>query len=125
MNRRGFTLIEVMVALVILAIVLLGTAQLTTRQVHTVATSAQLQSAVELAESRVAKIEADPNYAKLESLYVATENTFATYPGFSRQTAITHTGGTGLANDYKKATVTVTGPGIITPVTRTVTVAAP
>jgi len=125
MNRSGFTLIEVMVALVILAIVLLGTAQITTRQVHTVATSAQLQSAVELAESRIAKIETDPNYAALESLYVATENSFASYPGFTRTTAITHTGGTGQTNDYKKATVTVNGPGLLTAVTRTVTVAAP
>jgi hypothetical protein len=40
-------------------------------------------------------------------------------------TAIVRTGGVGLANDYKKVTVTVTGPGITTAITRTVTVAAP
>jgi prepilin-type N-terminal cleavage/methylation domain-containing protein len=123
MTTRGFTLIEVMVALVILAIVLLGTAQITTRQIHTAATSGQLQSAIELAESRVSKIEADPNYPALESLYVATETSFPTYPGFQRVTAILHV--TSSSNDYKRATVTVTGPGLLTPVTRTVTRAAP
>jgi hypothetical protein len=36
-----------------------------------------------------------------------------------------HFGGVGQPNDYKKITVTVSGPGLLAPVARTVTVAAP
>ena len=46
-------------------------------------------------------------------------------PGFSRHTDIVHFGGVGQPNDYKKITVTVSGPGLLAPVSRTVTVAAP
>jgi prepilin-type N-terminal cleavage/methylation domain-containing protein len=125
MTRRGFTLIEVMIALVILAVVVLATAQLTTTMVHTVVTSQQQDAAVELAQSRLAQIRADPGYAGLEGTYVATETTFPTLPGFSRRTQILHIGGVGLPLDYKRITVTVNGPGLLVPVTRSVTVAAP
>jgi prepilin-type N-terminal cleavage/methylation domain-containing protein len=125
MTRRGFTLIEVMIALVILGVVVLGTAQMTARMVHTVATSGQQDAATELAQSRIAKIQVDPNYPGLEGLYVATESSFPTLPGFTRTTAIVHDSGGAPPQDYKKITVTVTGPGLLVPVTRTVTVAAP
>jgi len=124
-TQRGFTLIEVMVAVVILSVVLLGTAQLTTGMVHTAATSGRQDAAIELAQSRVARIQADPNYATLEKMYVATEIGFPSLPGFSRHTDVVHYGGVGQPNDYKKITVTVSGPGLLAPVSRTVTVAAP
>jgi prepilin-type N-terminal cleavage/methylation domain-containing protein len=125
MTRRGFTLIEVMVALVILAAVLLATAQLTTTMVHTVVTSGPQDAGVELAQGRLAQVQADPNYATLEGIYVATETSFPTLPGFTRRTQILHIGGIGLPLDYKRITVTVSGPGLLVPVTRSVTVAAP
>ncbi len=124
-SARGFTLIEVMAALVILSVVLLGTAQLTTGMVHTAATSGRQDAAIELAQSRIARIQADPNYATLEKMYVATEIGFPALPGFSRHTDVLRYGGVGQPNDYKKITVTVSGPGLLAPVSRTVTVAAP
>src|SRR5690242_16884147 len=113
MTRRGFTLIEVMIALVILMVVVMGMAQLTATMTHSVTTGGQQQAAVELAEGRVAQIQADPNYPALESLYVATESSFPTLPGFTRQTVILHDTGTAAArHDWKRATITVQGPGL-------------
>ena len=123
---RGFTLIEVMIALVILMVVILGMGRLTATMSHTVATGGQQQAAVELAEGRVAQIQADPDYPALESLYVATETSFPTLPGFTRQTVILHDSGTAAQkHDWKKVTVTVQGPGLLVPVSRTITRGAP
>lgn len=112
-------------ALVILLGVILGVAQITARMVHTVATSDQQLTAVQLAESRLEQIRLDPDYTDLETTYNGTETSFPTLTGFTRTTVITHVGGTGKAQDYKKITVTVNGPGVGTPVSRSVTVGAP
>jgi prepilin-type N-terminal cleavage/methylation domain-containing protein len=125
MNRRGFTLIEVMLALVIFMVVLLGVGQMTASMVHTVATSERQEAAVQLAHDRLALVQATPRYAALESLYVATETTFPTLPGFTRVTQVVRSGGPGQPMDHKTVTVTVTGPGLLVPVSRTITVAAP
>ena len=122
-DRRGFTLIEVLLALSILAVVMVGFVSTTGRAVHVAATSDREQAAIQLATDRAEQVRSDPNYAKLDSLYQATESSFPTLPGFTRTTQIVRT--TAGANDYKRITVTVTGPGLSAPVTRTVTVAAP
>jgi prepilin-type N-terminal cleavage/methylation domain-containing protein len=125
MRRAGFTLVEVMVALVILLGVVLGIAQVTARMVHTVATSDVQLTAVQLAEDRLAQVQLDPDYADLEANYATTESTLPGEPGFTRTTAIVHFGGAGQPQDYKKVTVSVTGPGLLAPITRTVAVGAP
>jgi prepilin-type N-terminal cleavage/methylation domain-containing protein len=122
-NRRGFTLIEVILALTILLVVMMMLANTTGKTVHTAATSANQEAAIQLAMDRVEQVRADPNYAGLDTAYAKTETTFPTLSGFKRVTAITRT--TSGNNDYKRITVTVTGPGLLVPVVRTVTVAAP
>lgn len=124
-TRGGFTLIEVILALTILLVVMVMLANTTGKTVHTAATSANQAAAMQLAMDRVDQVRADPNYAGLDSAYVRTETKFPTLPGFTRVTRIVRTGGAGLPNDYKKVTVTVTGPGVAPAVVRTVTVAAP
>lgn len=124
-NRSGFTLIEVILALTILLVVMMMLANTTGKTVHTAATSANQEAAIQLAMDRVDQVRADPNYARLDSVYARTETSFPTLSGFTRVTSIVHTGGPGLPNDYKKVTVTVSGPGLLAPVVRTVTVAAP
>jgi prepilin-type N-terminal cleavage/methylation domain-containing protein len=124
-NQRGFTLVEVILALTILLVVMMMLANTTGKTVHTAATSANQQAAIELALDRVEQIRVDPNYDGLEAAYAKTETGFPTLPGFSRTTTIVRTGGTGQPNDFKKVTVSVTGPGITAAITRTVTVAAP
>lgn len=110
-------------ALTILAVVMVGFVSTTGRAVHVAATSDREHAAIQLATDRVEQVRSDPNYPKLDSLYAATEASFPTLPGFTRTTRIVRT--TAGANDYKRITVTVTGPGLAVPVTRTVTVAAP
>ena len=124
-DRRGFTLVEIMVALVILCVVILGFASTTGRFLNQVTTSTQQANAIQLAEDRIEMIRIDPNYGGLDTLYGKTETTFPTLPDFARNTTVVRTGGPGQPNDYKTITVTVTAPGLLPPVSRTVTVAAP
>lgn len=124
-DRRGFTLIEVILALTILLVVMMMLANTTGRTVHIAATSANQQSAIQLAMDRVDQIRADPMYDGLDSSYARTETGFPSLPGFTRRTDIVRVGGVGQASDFKRITVTVTGPGVVPAVTRTVTVAAP
>jgi len=124
-NQRGFTLIEVILALTILLVVMMMLATTTGKTVHIATTSANQNAAIQLAIDRVEQVRADPQYDGLDSMYAKTETTFPTLSGFTRVTSIVRTGGVGQPNDYKKVTVTVTGPGVSPAVVRTVTVAAP
>lgn len=124
-SKQGFTLVEVMIALVILMVVVVGFMSTSSRLMHTVAVNDRQESAIRLAYDRIEMVRLDPRYTKLESLYVATETSFPTLPGFSRVTAMALVGGPGQPTDYKKVTVTVSGPGLLAPVKRTTTVAAP
>jgi hypothetical protein len=105
--------------------VLMMLATSTGKTVHTVATSSAQEAAIELAMSRIEQIRAEPQYGAIDSLYAATETGFPSLPGYTRVTKVVRVGGTGLPNDYKKITVTVTGPGVTPPVSRSTTVAAP
>ena len=124
-SKRGFTLVEVMIALVILMVVVVGFMSTSSRLMHTVAVNDRQEAAIRLAYDRIEMVRLDPRYTKLESLFVATETSFPTLPGFTRVTAMSLVGGPGQPTDYKKVTVTVTGPGLLAPVKRTTTVAAP
>jgi len=124
MNReRGFTLIEVILALSILLVVMMMLASTTGRALHTAATTQSQQTAIQLAMDKIDQVRNDPNYVGLAA-YAGTDTTFTGLPGFRRVTTVVQTGGQNQRDDYKKITVVVTGPGI-TPVSRTVTVAAP
>ena len=123
-RERGFTLIEVILALTILLVVMMMLASTTGRALHTNATTQSQQTAIQLAMDKIDQVRNDPNYDGLEVAYAKTDTTFTGLPGFRRVTTIVRTGGQGLPNDYKKVTVVVSGPGI-TPVSRSVTVAAP
>jgi prepilin-type N-terminal cleavage/methylation domain-containing protein len=124
-SRRGFTLIEVILALTILLVVLLLLATSTGRTVHTAATASSQEAALELAMDRIESIRADPRYDVIDTLYAKIETSFPTLPGYTRTTRIVRVGGIGQANDYKRITVTVTGPGLTVPLARSTTVAAP
>lgn len=123
--RSGFTLIEIMIALVILAIVVIGMSSMTGNFLHQVTVDDITVSAIALADDRIETILMDPDYPGLDSAYVGTESGFPGLPGLTRVTAISRIGGTGQAQDHKRIVVSVAGTGLRAPVKRSATVAAP
>ena len=122
-DQRGFTLIELIIAVGLLMLVVLGMATTTVRFVRLVAESDWRATAIELADDRIQLIAMDPDYDQLEAKYSGTESGFSTLDGVTRETHIVHLGG--LGQDFKRITVTVIVPGLEQPVTRSVTVGAP
>jgi prepilin-type N-terminal cleavage/methylation domain-containing protein len=124
-SEKGFTLVEVMMALVILSVVMLGLAAATGSMVVRVTESGRRTEAMQLAEDRVARIQIDPSYDDLASRYEVVEDSIPGHPELVRETEIEHLGGPGAAMDHKIVTVRVTGSGLPSPVARTVAVGAP
>jgi prepilin-type N-terminal cleavage/methylation domain-containing protein len=127
MNTRGVTLVEVIIAMVILTGVLLGMGAFAVNFTRVVARSDARTIAVNLAEQRISDVRATPNYSGLEAAYNGTETSLTGFPGYTRVTNIVHTGGPRptFTNDYKTVTITVSTPALKTAVTKTVVVAAP
>jgi prepilin-type N-terminal cleavage/methylation domain-containing protein len=125
--ERGLTLIEVIIAMVILTTVLLGMASFAVRFTRSVQQSDARTIAVELASQRISEVRSSPNYSGMETTYNGTEATISGFSGYSRTTQIVRTGGPRPTNqqDYKTVTVSVTAPGVATPIKKTVIVAAP
>jgi len=123
--RDGFTMVEVIVALVILAVVVLGVstsaATLTTTAVNAELSATALYSV----EDRLARIQLDPRYAALDSLYAGTEIDVLDAPGFNRTTVIDHVLENDPPLDYKVVTVVVEGPLLASPFSRRIIIAAP
>ena len=123
-DKAGFTLIEVMIALVILTIAALSLMRMSAKMIRSVTDDRVRTLAAASADARIGVIRSWPTYSTLDAQYAGTEtNTPST--GLSRVTTIVHTGGIGQANDYKRVTVTVSGTGLATSVARTITIAAP
>ena len=121
---RGFTLIEVMIAITILAIVILSVMNATGQMIRLVTDDRVRTVASSAADAQVALARQWPDYLSLDSAYAGVE-TDTPEPGWTRATTITRIGGQGQPDDYKRVTVVVTGPGLPQPVTRSITVAAP
>lgn len=124
-GRAGFTVVEMIVALVILSVAVLGLAGSATRLTTAAATAEVRAQAVSSADDRIGRIEMDRRYTLLDSLYEAVENGVPG-PGFVRSTTVEHIQVTTPDTlDYLMVTVNVTGPGLASPVKRTLVVAAP
>jgi len=121
MNRRGFTLIEIMISLVLLSIAILGMATATGGFMHVVTVGQARAAATQLAEQRIELIQMDPNYASIDTTYAKTETSF---PGLTGYTRITTVEAIKDTLDYKRVTVRVITPTADT-IKRTVIVAAP
>jgi prepilin-type N-terminal cleavage/methylation domain-containing protein len=122
-GERGFTLIEVIIALTILLVVMVGLVTMTGKTTNIAATSDRQEAAVQLASDRLDQVRSNPDYAGLDTTYGGTESSFPTLPGFTRTTLLVRT--LSSTQDFKRVTVTVSGPGVNPAVSRTVTVAAP
>jgi prepilin-type N-terminal cleavage/methylation domain-containing protein len=122
MNRRGFTLIEIMIALVILAIAILGMATATAQFMHVVTVGNTRAAATQLAQQRIEQVLMDPNYSAIDTAYGKTETNFPGMTGYVRITTIQWVKD---SLDYKRITVRVIPPTGKDTVKRTVMVAAP
>jgi prepilin-type N-terminal cleavage/methylation domain-containing protein len=123
--RNGMTLIEVMMAITILAIATLSIAGFMGKFAHIVAVSDVKNTANELASQRLEDVKNSPRYSAIDSLYPGTVALATPYVGYTRATLVTHTGGgTSDLYDYKTITVVVSNPRLSVPVERTTIVAA-
>lgn len=123
--RKGMTLIEVMMAVMILATAMLSIAGFMGKFAHIVAVSDVKNTANELASQRLEEIKNAPRYSAIDTLYPGTVALGTPYAGYTQQTLVTHTGG-GPSDlyDYKTVTVRVLNPRLGTPIKRTTIIAA-
>ena len=119
----GFTLIEVMIALVILSAVLLTLAAATSRYLSIIAKNRIRIQAGAVADARIATIRVAPNYATLVAQFDGTLPNVP-FQGYTRQTRVIRVG-EGTTADRTGVVVTIVGPQLPTPVIRYTTVAAP
>ena len=126
-RRGGFTLVEVVVAMLILGSALLGMALFVSGMAHSATNSRLLGVANELAADRIETIKTSTSYATLGADYQGTETSIpgGNFAGFTRQTIIQHVGG-GVADsvDYKVVTVIVFNPVISDTVRKTTVIAS-
>lgn len=127
-REGGFTLVEVMVALVILAVAVLGMAA-SAGVLGRYSAEAQVRAlATQAVQDRISLVKVDPRYAELETLYAGVENDLVGLDGYTRETTVTRveqktsSGGT---LDYKVITVVVSGEHLSAPLSRRFTVGAP
>lgn len=127
-REEGFTLVEMMIALVILTVAILGVAGSTSRMSVRAAETELRSMAIQAVEDQVALVSMDPRYGKLDSIYSGTESNPAGLDGFSRATdlsTVTVTLPSGKTVSYQKLTVTVSGPRLDESVGRAVVLGAP
>ncbi len=125
MQRRGFTLVEMLLAIVILAIILASVARYTGQYLHTVTVSTTRTAAAEVARERIGLVDMDPSYTTLSATWTGTQTGFPGYPGMTRTTSVSRVTGVAPRRDYTIVTVRVTEPTMGAPIDVTTVVASP
>lgn len=125
--REGFTLVEVLLAVVLLSFMVMGFQAATGTIIHHGVQSDREGVAVQVARDRLDVIRLDPRYERLKGAYEESNTSVPSHPGLKRTTIIEHTDQTTATGvlDYYTITVRVTGSGLRQPVSRTIVVAAP
>ncbi|MEK7401262.1 MAG: hypothetical protein AABZ80_02750 [Gemmatimonadota bacterium] len=118
------TLIEVLVALILLAGVLLSLGRFSAGLARTTGTARLLATATQLVSDRIGTVKGAPRYSAIESLYVATEVSVSGFQDFKRTTMVTRIGGQPTDSiDYKIITVEVSNPSLSKPVRKSTVIA--
>ena len=122
-ERRGFTLIEVLIAITILAGVVLTMAMNTTKSSRSVASSGTRSRAQALLDQQISRARIWPTYSTLNLLTNAKYN--SANNGLMPTTVVTVDSASG--KNLTTVTVTVTGPSSVlpTPMKRSISIAAP
>ncbi|HST07336.1 MAG TPA: prepilin-type N-terminal cleavage/methylation domain-containing protein [Gemmatimonadaceae bacterium] len=119
-NRSGMTLIEVIVATMLLSAVLLSMASFMARYAKIAGVVSRRIEANELVADRLEEVKGAIRYSAIDSIFAKTEPSIVGHPGLTRQTLVTRTlTGAPIPNDYKTVTVIVNGPGLQTPSKKT------
>lgn len=124
----GFTLVELVVSLVIMGTMLLGVGAVIPRMLHETTRSGVDFLSLSAVEDRIAMIQMDPRYTRLDSIYAGVEATLPNLPGFERRTEIDRTVEEqldGRTLDFTEVSVIVVGDAPARVVGRTVIVGAP
>ena len=120
-SRRGMTLIEVLIALVILTGALLGMGKFITSFSHATSDGALSSVASDLVLDRLETIKGSNSYAAIDG-YVATELAIPGFAGYKRVTQVLRTHN--KTQNYKAGTDTVSNPGLNSPVKKSTIIAA-
>jgi Tfp pilus assembly protein PilV len=119
------TLIEVMIALVMLSTVLLGMATFMAGYGRAVGTSSARATARELVAERLEYVKGATQYPSIEATYGGIETAIPGHPGYLRRTLVMRVGGRPSDKyDHKVITVVVEGPGLEKPVKKTSVISA-
>ena len=106
--RRGMTLVEVLVSVVLMAGVLLGLGAFSAGMARTSGTARVTATATQLVNDRLELVKTAPRYTAIESLYVALETSISGQSGYTRKTLVRRVGGQPTDSiDYKIVTVEV------------------
>jgi len=111
--RRGLSLIEVMVALGLLGGALMAMAGFAIKLSQSTNRARFRATAGQLISDRLESVKSAPRYAAIDTLYPGTEVFIPGFPGFTRQTWVSHVGG-GVSDsiDYRLITVEVRHPSL-------------
>lgn len=129
-RKRGFSLVEIMVALTILMIIILGLANTTISFLHETTIDTVRVRAQSFADMRIAEVRGYPDYNGLTTTF---NNSDTPEAGFARQTTVvrdktaTSTCNNPLGcpkNDVTRVTVTVTNAGLSAPISRTLAISS-
>lgn len=127
-NEEGFALVELMIAVLILTVAVLGVAG-STSSMSMRANAADIRSeALQAVDDQISRISVDPRYDLMDSLYAGTDTIVAGLPGFSRVTAI-DTVELGLPSgdtiQFRRVKVSVAGPTLPNGISRSVVIGTP
>lgn len=128
-SRRGFTLIETMMAVVVLATLAVGVARFSATFSKDLASSSVRVVAAAVASDRMQLIRADPRYATLVTLYNtgagADTTGFPDYPLMRRITNLVRDQSGSPARDRTTVTVRIIDPSMPDTVSVTSVIASP
>jgi prepilin-type N-terminal cleavage/methylation domain-containing protein len=127
-SRDGFSLIEMIIAILILTGAVLGIASSTGGLVASASESELEFSALQSVEDRLALIRLDPRYGLLDSIFSGTETALPGLHGLTRTTRVTRSRveqDEGSVLDYTTVVVTVSGDRLRESVSRKLVLGAP
>jgi len=126
MNNKGFTLVEMIISLVILAVAIMGIGSTTARLARVAVEAENSGLALQAVEDRISRIRLHPIYQQLDSIFTESDVDVAGLPDYKRSTSLTRVtekyGKYKKDVDYTQITVTVNGPGLAEPISRTVAI---